>query len=685
MVKKLSSKTKKQRTTKVALGDLPNSTSRRWSLDVQPMPVDVDVARLCECLVVMDGSGLLRTLQLLEAPTREGEVATAAQNAFLDPSPPLTPSKPQELVVNRPELQLALASLASAVGFAIIVDETLDLSPVIAGLAAKIGSVSEATITGAPYPDEARLARAVARFAATAPWRFVNDDFVYEIICEDRPLSLPFGVILGSAGVIRGLALYPSLASIRAVQMVNESDGRAKPRRGKSNQKNPALPSPVDCISMLLGTAAEVDEVALGAFSRRALAVHEGLYPTFIEVSGDEGRPLTTPSRVDDFELALHAIAGHFERAVTRDVYAFPARTSVPLPLSWREADVVVHRINVPEAPVLDFDHYLTLCHLDPRQVAWAKSFATIEGNARLGAGLDAQLAVVVRATKEDAVRGAKAIAGSRRLAITFDPPGIAIADTVDDQRDFRLLAPCSAGFRDALTSAIIASGAPELLLLLVGGGTKRSAGTLDFRAVVAVFSLSIAGAEPAKSKATLFDPDEAFIFEVSLDGIEPRIWRRFTVPCHRRFGDLHQAIQAFGGWGNAHLYEFSAGSGRRPKLIASSDDDGSTPAAWETPLDDFFVDRRKRSCRYLYDFGDNWELTVKMVGIARSGDPDAHCELLDGARSFPPEDSGGIPGYDDCVAVANDPKLDPERAEWLGDWKPERFDRVALRRRSPD
>jgi len=60
---------------------------------------------------------------------------------------------------------------------------------------------------------------------------------------------------------------------------------------------------------------------------------------------------------------------------------------------------------------------------------------------------------------------------------------------------------------------------------------------------------------------------------------------------------------------------------------------------------------------------------------------------LTGGARAFPPEDCGSIPGYEECLAIRNgeDTELEPdeveERKEWLGDWQPERFEFETVRK----
>lgn len=58
--------------------------------------------------------------------------------------------------------------------------------------------------------------------------------------------------------------------------------------------------------------------------------------------------------------------------------------------------------------------------------------------------------------------------------------------------------------------------------------------------------------------------------------------------------------------------------------------------------------------------------------------DAPKHATCLDGARARPPEDVGGIPGYEQFLEVINDPE-NPEHAEakhWCGGYfDPERFD----------
>lgn len=177
------------------------------------------------------------------------------------------------------------------------------------------------------------------------------------------------------------------------------------------------------------------------------------------------------------------------------------------------------------------------------------------------------------------------------------------------------------------------------------------------------------------------------FDIEVSLLGVEPRIWRRFLIAREATFEDLHRAIQWACGWEEAHLFEFRDGTGRETIAKMSLDDgfeDRSAPNAEIAKLFSHFS-KRIRTCLYVYDFGDNWEHLVEVQDIVRLPETFKR-RLLDGARAFPPEDCGGIWGYEDCCRavgvtdsdtseLGDDVEEMSERKEWLGNWTPEAFD----------
>jgi hypothetical protein len=162
---------------------------------------------------------------------------------------------------------------------------------------------------------------------------------------------------------------------------------------------------------------------------------------------------------------------------------------------------------------------------------------------------------------------------------------------------------------------------------------------------------------------------------KLTLLDVKPPIWRRFRVPSQITLGHLHQLIQVLADWDDAHLHEFVIAEKRygqpAPREVVPVYDEDlyrlhSLPLAAGTLF------------TYVYDFGDHWEIEVKVEEALAQAPGDVHPFVLEGARAFPPEDSGGASGYEDLLEALSDP-ADPEYEEsqsWVGEsFDPERFD----------
>lgn len=102
-------------------------------------------------------------------------------------------------------------------------------------------------------------------------------------------------------------------------------------------------------------------------------------------------------------------------------------------------------------------------------------------------------------------------------------------------------------------------------------------------------------------------------------------------------------------------------------------------PDAADVRIASYFTEHDR--CQYEYDFGDGWLHDIRVV--RRIEEPvDYRQRLLDGARAFPPEDCGGLPGYETCVEVATGGDDPDDRREWLGDWDPDHVDLARLKQR---
>lgn len=172
--------------------------------------------------------------------------------------------------------------------------------------------------------------------------------------------------------------------------------------------------------------------------------------------------------------------------------------------------------------------------------------------------------------------------------------------------------------------------------------------------------------------------PSGSFDIEVSLQEIRPRIWRRFTIQSSETFLDLHEAIQDAGDWMNYHLFAFrDAKTGAAIAGLPDPDDTvDSGPFAGDVRLDSVFPTNRTDRILYEYDFGDGWQLDVACRAHIPAAAP-WHRRLTGGERAFPPEDCGGVPGYEECLEAVSAEKPTEEQAqrqEWLGAWNPEAF-----------
>lgn len=160
----------------------------------------------------------------------------------------------------------------------------------------------------------------------------------------------------------------------------------------------------------------------------------------------------------------------------------------------------------------------------------------------------------------------------------------------------------------------------------------------------------------------------------IELTDIEPAIWRRVVVPGTLTLGKLHQVIQAAMGWTDTHLHEFDIAGCRFG--ISDADWPSDVVSEKRVRLDTALCG--KKTFYYIYDFGDHWAHRIK-VEKARSVDLGLTYPLcLDGANACPPEDCGGVPGYETLRAALASPDH-PERNEfltWLGqDFDPAAFD----------
>ena len=179
----------------------------------------------------------------------------------------------------------------------------------------------------------------------------------------------------------------------------------------------------------------------------------------------------------------------------------------------------------------------------------------------------------------------------------------------------------------------------------------------------------------PHRSKKDLL----VYQLKVTLKDSKPPIWRRIQVTSNISLAKLHQILQTVMGWTDSHLHQFVAGQTYY-----------GTPA----PEFDFEVkdERRvklsqvapdvKKKIVYEYDFGDSWEHEIVVEKVLEP-EPRVHYPIcLAGKRACPPEDCGGVWGYETFLEAIRDPRHPEheEMLEWIGgSFDPEEFDLEAI------
>jgi hypothetical protein len=167
---------------------------------------------------------------------------------------------------------------------------------------------------------------------------------------------------------------------------------------------------------------------------------------------------------------------------------------------------------------------------------------------------------------------------------------------------------------------------------------------------------------------------------ELELRDVSPRVWRRVRVTVNLTLADLHRVIQVLMSWGDYHLHVFEVGEREYSPQPEDLDDD-DPPGRWAGDDADLTIARALADAggrlQYVYDFGDDWRLSIESVGDAVATLPFPEC--LAGELAGPPEDSGGPRAHQqllDMWRAKGRRGLDPELREWLPpDFDALRFD----------
>ena len=171
--------------------------------------------------------------------------------------------------------------------------------------------------------------------------------------------------------------------------------------------------------------------------------------------------------------------------------------------------------------------------------------------------------------------------------------------------------------------------------------------------------------------------PVEIYQIKVTLRDSQPLIRRRIQVRSDTTLAMLHKILQCVMGWEDSHLHQFVIRDERY--RVPDLEDVGprKTKDERKYKLRDV-VSAEGAQFGYDYDFGDNWEHILEIEKTLPPEEGVRYSLCLAGARACPPEDVGGIPGYENFLEAITDPKHPEheELKEWIGGtFDPEAFD----------
>ena len=167
---------------------------------------------------------------------------------------------------------------------------------------------------------------------------------------------------------------------------------------------------------------------------------------------------------------------------------------------------------------------------------------------------------------------------------------------------------------------------------------------------------------------------------KVQLQGVsKPPIWRQLQVPSDISLYLLHCCIQGAMGWFNSHLHQFIING--EYYTIPHEDDYMEMKDERKEKLQnalksaDTYMD-------YEYDFGDGWLHRITLEKILPANPKQILPVLVKGKGACPPEDCGGIWGYENLKEVMKNPAHEEylHLSNWLGiEGEEEKFDPAAF------
>ena len=132
-----------------------------------------------------------------------------------------------------------------------------------------------------------------------------------------------------------------------------------------------------------------------------------------------------------------------------------------------------------------------------------------------------------------------------------------------------------------------------------------------------------------AVSEQTVANHRALYQLKITLQDIQPLIWRRIQVWEDITLAQLHTLLQIVMDWEDYHLHDFLIG--RRRYSVPDPDDDMYERKVLDEKL-------ARLNFEYLYDFGDSWRHDLLLEAILMPQSNVHYPRCVAGERRTPPE-----------------------------------------------
>lgn len=155
----------------------------------------------------------------------------------------------------------------------------------------------------------------------------------------------------------------------------------------------------------------------------------------------------------------------------------------------------------------------------------------------------------------------------------------------------------------------------------------------------------------------------ETVKLRITLSDLDPAPWREVEIRLSTTLKTLHETIQAAFCWYDCHLWEFDV-AGKRYGPDQDMDWGESDVLLARNARLGKLLERGVTRFEYVYDFGDDWHLTIDVGDRSSAADDERLPRFIAGEHRAPPEDIGGVPGFEYFLEVLKDPDH-PDREEY--------------------